>query len=439
MIMVDGNVLASAVDGERKKGSGISLEIGDRFHLGSITKSMTATMIARLVERNQLKWTTTVGEILGESMQLHADWRDVSLEQLLTHSSGAPPNFPSAIQFERPPEGDERVKARKQAVAPILKKAPSSEPGSAFAYSNVGYTIAAAMAEEKTGMPWEDLVRTEVFAPLRLDNAGFGPPKDGEPNLDQPRGHQKIGSVKRAVGVEEDNTPIIGPAGSVHMTLEELCAYGNEHLRGERGQGKLLKTETYQRLHTPKLDSYAFGWLAPVKSGWADGRILWHNGSNTMWYALLVLVPDRGAVVAVTSNDGDIAKAEAAAIEIVMDFAKKPGSQTEDYPKRAPFTGVRWKGLKPTVKIGKRWFTLVSLDGIATRDIVAFSRRTYKDKWRKRFEEDLVEVLAGMGHPPQDKVTLVVQSRTSSRKRTLKDVAMTEANRRAIRAASRAR
>ncbi len=111
--------------------------------------------------------------------------------------------------------------------------------------------------------------------------------------------------------------------------------------------------------------------------------------------------------------------------------------QAEEYPKRAPFTGVRWEGHKPVVKIGEEWFTLVSLDGIAAGDIVAFSRRTYKDKWRKRFEEDLVEVLAGMGHKPKDTVRLVVLPLGSSKTRTLEGVAMTEANRRAIKNANR--
>ena len=45
--------------------------------------------------------------------------------------------------------------------------------------------------------------------------------------------------------------------------------------------------------------------------------VYWHNGSNTMWYALVVFIPEKNMVVAVTSNDGDIEQAEAAAWEIV--------------------------------------------------------------------------------------------------------------------------
>lgn len=112
------------------------------------------------------------------------------------------------------------------------------------------------------------------------------------------------------------------------------------------------------------------------------------------------------------------------------------GQATVEYPKRAPFSGVRWEGDKPVVKIGEEWFTLVSLDGVAAEDIVAFSWRTYVDRWRKRFEEDLVEVLFRMGHEPKDIVRLVVRPLGSTETRTLEEVAMTKANRQAIRAAA---
>src|SRR5204863_2580593 len=60
-VMVDGQVVASAANGERKRGSGVPIELGDRWHLGSITKSMTATMIARLIESGQMQWSDSIG------------------------------------------------------------------------------------------------------------------------------------------------------------------------------------------------------------------------------------------------------------------------------------------------------------------------------------------------------------------------------------------
>lgn len=112
----------------------------------------------------------------------------------------------------------------------------------------------------------------------------------------------------------------------------------------------------------------------------------------------------------------------------IAELVGQPG----EYPKRAPFTSVRWEGTTPLVEIDGEWYILASLDGVPAGDIVSFSRWTYVDRWRKRFEEDLVEVLTRMGHPPQDTVTLVVQLPGASQTTTLEGVAMTEENRRAI-------
>ena len=109
------------------------------------------------------------------------------------------------------------------------------------------------------------------------------------------------------------------------------------------------------------------------------------------------------------------------------------------HPERSPFAAVRWQQSQPEVKVGDEWFKLVSIDNLPAAEIVAFGQRTYGNKWQKRFEEDLVELLTRMGHPPQDTVTLVVQSLTSLDARTLEDVPMTRANRRAIRDAAQAR
>ena len=322
MVMVDGQVVAAAADGERKRRSGVPVELGDRWHLGSVTKSITATMIARLVESGQMQWSDTVGGRFADA-SIHDDWKPVTLRQLLTHTSGAPANFAYRVRLMRPALGAECTRERRKAVVDVMAKKPAHPPGEKHAYSNVGYTIAGAMAETATGMSWEDLVKREVFEPLELTEAGFGPPKSPVETLDQPRGHRGVGGWKFSATDEDDNTPIMGPAGTVHMTLGDLCTYATEHLRGELGTGKLLASETYERLHTPELDNYACGWVKNEPTPETLHSVYWHNGSNTMWYALVVFIPSKNMTVAVTSNDGDIARAESAAWAVVEASAKQ--------------------------------------------------------------------------------------------------------------------
>lgn len=448
MVMVDGQIEAAAAEGERKKGSGVPVEIADRWHIGGIAKSITATMIARLVESGRMNWTDKVGDVFAEP-SVHEDWKSVMLKQLLTDTAGAPRNFALEVRRRRPPLGPQCTEARREAVLEVVAHKPEFSPGSQYAYSNVGHTIAAAMAEKVTGIPWEELVKREVFEPLALMEAGFGPPESPDATLPQPRGHHTVQGWKISVDDQTDNTTIMAPSGLAHMSLENLCTYAREHLLGQLAMGKLLPAETYQLLHTPERSYYAYGWIKREPSASMPFTVYWHNGSNTMWYALVAFIPEKNMVIAVTSNDGDFEKAEAAAWEIVRastnqfegdgDRSARATPPAEGYPKLSPFAAVRWGNELPEVKVGDEWFQLVSLDDIPATKIIAFSQKTYGDKWQKRFEEDLVELLTRMGHLPQDTVTLVVQSLTSPEKKTLKDVPITRANRQAIRDAAQAR
>ncbi len=443
MVIVDGQVEAAAAIGERMKGSGVPVETSDRWHLGGIAKSITATMIARLVESGQMQWTDTLGDCFPDA-PMQEEWKSVTLKQLLTDTAGAPANFPIEVRRIRPPLGPECTRARREAVLGVIANKPEYTPGEKFAYSNVGCTIASAMVEKVTGVSWKDLVIREVYEPLGLKSAGFGPPKSPDETLLQPRGHRAVLGGKVSVDDQADNTSIMGPSGMVHMTLSDLCTYAADHMHGELGEGKLLSAETYKLLHVPELSYYAYGWIKKVPSREIPHTLYWHNGSNTMWYALVVFIPEKNMVVAVTSNDGDFESAEAAAWEVVraslnQNYERADLPHGTGYPKKSPFAAVRWQDSQPEVKVGNEWYKLVSLDDISTSEMVEFSQAAYGYKWRKRFEEDLVELLSHMGHPPHDEVTLVVQSVTTSETQVLEDIPMTEANRRAIRKEAQAR
>lgn len=448
MVMVDGQIEAAAVHGERKYGTNVSLELDDRWHLGGIAKSITATMIARLVEAGQIQWTDTVGNSFSDDA-IHEDWKPVTIQQLLTDTAGAPAYFPSGIQRQRPERGSKLVAARRQVVLDLLGDKPDYPPGTKHRYSNVGYTIAAAMVEQSTGASWEDLVQREVFDPLGLSDSGFGPPESNDHTLQQPRGHRTGLAGKSAVDDKDDNTPIMGPSAGIHMTLKDLCTFAQEHLRGEQGSSELLSSETYKLLHTPALRRYAFGWLVRESTYTDPHKQYWHNGSNTMWYALAVWVPSKNMVVAVTANEGDSTRAESAAFRIEQAASERFGTENDNqlrtalptsaYPKRSPFSAVRWRESQPEVQVRETWYKLTAIDDVPITKIVSFSQTTFGNRWQQRFEEDLVEVLSRMGYPPSYSVNLNVESMTNSETQVLKYILMTGTNRNAIKAAAEAR
>src|SRR5690606_16149754 len=78
------------------------------------------------------------------------------------------------------------------------------------------------------------------------------------------------------------------------------------------------------------------------------------------------------------------------------------------HPKLAPFTAVRWDGDAPEVRVDGTFFGLRSIDGEPIGEILSFAQGRYGERWRKRFTEDLVEVLSDRGTPPGRTVELAL-------------------------------
>src|SRR5690606_3654788 len=93
IVDLEGNTTLGAT-GTRRAGHEEPVTTGDLWHLGSCTKAMTATLIARLVERGDLEWTTTLADAFPDfALSMHPDWREVTIEQLLANRGGAPANL----------------------------------------------------------------------------------------------------------------------------------------------------------------------------------------------------------------------------------------------------------------------------------------------------------------------------------------------------------
>jgi serine/threonine protein kinase len=105
------------------------------------------------------------------------------------------------------------------------------------------------------------------------------------------------------------------------------------------------------------------------------------------------------------------------------------------YPTRAPFDALRFAGNQPVVRIGQSWWQLLAINDLSTEEIVNYCQQHFEDRWQRRFGEDLVAVLFRMDAAPGGLVELRVRGGADEQPQTLKKVAMTEANRAAVRQA----
>jgi CubicO group peptidase (beta-lactamase class C family) len=241
------------------------------------------------------------------------------LLQLLSHRAGLPANLNLAEYL-----GNDVESLRLRVVRQELTKKPQNTPGSTFAYSNLGYIIAAAVVEKATGKSWERAIADEVFNPLQMKSAGFG--GTGTPGqIDQPWPHAEDGSPTAKNGPDMDNPPVMGPAGRVHCSIQDWARFIQDQLRGARGESALLKPESYQKLRTPPFGGdYALGWTV-VQRGWGGGTVLNHGGDNTMNFANVWVAPQRNfAILVCVNQSGDKAfNATDEAVGAMIDLLKK--------------------------------------------------------------------------------------------------------------------
>jgi len=296
-----------ATTGPRYDASDQQVPNDARWHVGSITKSFTATLIARMAALGEIDFQAPLSALLPEyADEMHPDWQSLTLIEILSHTAGIAANFTNKQMGASagPDLTNERLIRLR-----VFWAEPLSGTRGKFKYSNLGYILAGFIAETRAGAAWQTLIQRDIADPLGLSSLGFGAPTGAH----DPWGHTSRFFRHRPLDPTDewaDNPAWFGPAGTLHMSLKDLLTWGQAHMRACRGEmPDFLSATTCTRLHTPVASEYALGWSVS-KMAWLGGGIIHtHNGSNTMWIPELAYAPERDMVLAVVMNQARQIKA----------------------------------------------------------------------------------------------------------------------------------
>ncbi len=296
----NGKMVAAGVAGVRREGTKIQITMNDKFHIGSDTKAFTALLAAMLVEEGKLTWKTTIAEVFPElSKEMNPDVGAITMEQLLSHTSGIPTDNEETVKvYKQAMEQEGNLDEMRYWLTKELTKRPMTFPsGSRFEYSNMGYTIAGAVIERRAGKTWEELIVERIFMPLKLKTAGIG--NQASPGMiDAPLGHSIVdGKIKAFLSGPNGDLPLLlGPAGLAHMSILDFARWASWHAGEGRRKPYLVNPETLKKLHepiitmppkpdappgTPPGGKYGLGW-GELTVDWAPYPLLYHGGSNGM-------------------------------------------------------------------------------------------------------------------------------------------------------------
>lgn len=319
VVRMDGPIVVSAT-GVNVQGKTAPLRAESRFHIGSITKPITATMIATLVDEGFLSWDLTVRNAFPQwRSSIRPEYLDVTLAQLLAHEGRIQP-FTDDSEIARLPKMEGTpVELRRALAKHVLSMEPVSTEKKHYQYSNAGFTVATVMAEQVTGQPWETLVRERIFDVFGMKNAGFGWPAATFAN--EPWGHwdEKGKLVPHDPKGTYQLQAFIAPAGDVHLTLEELARFARAHMVALNGQKTIVKPETATAMHTRRLRS-GLGWGVQELEGHSPVSV--YSGSAGTFTTMIAVGPKQDVAVVVAANAGTEA-ANAAVRTALRELFKK--------------------------------------------------------------------------------------------------------------------
>ncbi len=366
-LVSDSGTIWSGGFGTTGPASGAPVEAGTLFRANSVSKTLVALAVMRLVERGELSLDTPLGDA-ARDVQFRNAWQasePVTLAHLLEHTSGF-----DELRFREYGFGpDDGGLAGALAVNPAPRES-RWPPGHWMAYNNGGYAVAARVLEESHGQPFDDIVENEVLRPLGMTASGVG-----LEHVDRSRlTHHFLGP-----DTEEPAEPypvIVRPAGGLITSADDLARVVTLFLR--RGEPLLspasverMETSTTSRAARAGLDvGYGLGVYGEL-----DGGVRWlgHAGGTPSAWARYAYRPEAGVgyVVLMNGADGPTRRRIEAALRgflVPPEGARAAGGEAGAGPGADPtdYVGV----YRPTAAPSSLWAGIERLFGATRVDVV---------------------------------------------------------------------
>lgn len=280
-----------------------------QIDINSVTKTVTAVMTAKLVDDGKIRFDETLSEIFPDVPE---DKAGITLHQLLTHSAG----LVEAVG------DDEEPVDRQEFLERVFRSKLLSPPGEAYAYSNVGYGLIAAIIELRSGKIYEEYLQQDVLSGLGFENTGYLNVYDKTRSIRTKNG-QDIWEA--SWGGHAPFWNLIGNGGLL-STVPEMLRFRRAVL-----EGKIVQPETLTAIHTAHISEdedavshYGYGLVVQDVKG--IGRVYWHDGGNDLFSAQWGDYADQEDLIFVAGLDDDLGNAfEAMQILETYLYGRKDG------------------------------------------------------------------------------------------------------------------
>ena len=280
------------------------------FHIGSTHKSVTAMLIATLVDDEMLDWDTPIVDIYPNfALSDPEATRLVTIRHLLSMSSGIPDTAEDEFDIETTSAEDLFI---------LLSEVPiAHQPGEHFSYSNVSTSVAGYIgvlaADGEMGQlydGYDQLLQERIFDPIGMQTATLSI-EEAQANPNHSASHMvdEDGAVISVESYDFIGDPL-APSGSIKASVLDMAYYLSTQVRrGVAPDGtRIVSEQSLIETWHPHIEdeesggSYGLGWVIQMQD---DVEVISHEGSYDNFSALLIFVPEANTGMVLLTNLDD--------------------------------------------------------------------------------------------------------------------------------------
>jgi len=290
VLVSDGSNVFSKGYGMADREGKVKVDENTVFDIGSVTKQFTGAAILKLEMQGKLSVADTIGKYL---LNVPADKRAITIHHLLTHTSGLPPSIGN----------DYDVLERDAFLEKTWVTSLGSKPGEKYEYSNVGYSVLAAIIEVVSGKSYEQFLHDSLFLPAKMTQTGYKLPKWKPAQIAVGyRDENKWGKPNdKPWGKDAPYWNLLGNGGILSTTGDLLRWH--QALLSDEILNKQAKEKYYKR-HVEEGPGagtfYGYGWaLFPTPR---NTTLVTHNGGNGIFFCDFLRYVDENLTIILMTN-----------------------------------------------------------------------------------------------------------------------------------------
>jgi len=322
-VVRNGSVIYSRAHGVRELGREEKLTSEHVFHFASVSKPFVATAVVQLAEAGKLKLSDAVVKHLPYFLLADERHRDITIQQMLNHTSGMPDV--EDYQWDKPQLDDG---AAERYVRTMVSERLLWAPGSDWAYSNMAFDVLGDLIAKVSGMSFEEYVRINILEPIGMNDSSFIYAEIDE--AFRTTGH--VGDPARVSNVYPYNRRH-APSSTLNSSVVEMTRWMLVNLnRGELDGRRILRGESHDLLWTPTTEKPADTVPMPhaleMGLSWGLGehaghRTVFHGGRDTGFRSYVMLLPDDGIGIVLASNweQTDIRALARSILDLILAFS----------------------------------------------------------------------------------------------------------------------